>query len=157
MPKVKAISTRTDDANMVVSLVATSYHPQTNGQVEVSNKEIKRILEKIVKPHRRDCSTKLRDALRAYQTAYKTLIVMSLFRLVYGKAYHLIVEVEHKVYWAVKEGNSGLGGAGFERKLQLKELECIRLEAYDNSRLYNEKMKAVHDQNIKRREFRDGD
>ncbi|XP_015960554.1 uncharacterized protein LOC107484508 [Arachis duranensis] len=77
-----------------------------------------------------------------------------LFRLVYGKACHLPIEVEHKAYWAVKECNSGLGGAGIERKLQLEELECLRLEVYENSRLYKEKVKAVHDKNIKRREFK---
>ncbi|XP_016195500.1 uncharacterized protein LOC107636511 [Arachis ipaensis] len=84
-------------------------------------------------------------------------ISMNLFRLLYGKACHLPVEVEHSAYWAVKECNPSLGGAGIERKLQLVELECLRLEAYENSRLYKEKMKAVHDKNIRRREFRAGD
>ncbi|XP_057739840.1 uncharacterized protein LOC130956924 [Arachis stenosperma] len=50
-----------------------------------------------------------------------------------------------------------IGRSGIERKLQLEELECLWLEAYENSRLYNEKVKAVHDKNIKRREFRAGD
>ncbi|XP_025678571.1 uncharacterized protein [Arachis hypogaea] len=81
---------------------------------------------------------------------------MSPFQLVYGKASHLPVEIEHKAYWAIKECNASLGGAGIERKLQLAELECLRLEAYENSRLYKERMKVVHDKNIRGKEFRAG-
>ncbi|XP_016168312.1 uncharacterized protein LOC107610832 [Arachis ipaensis] len=109
----------------IIHKVATAYHPQTNGQAEVSNQEIKRILKKVVKPHRKDWSSKLGDALWAYQTAYKTLIGMSPFRLVYGKACHLPMEIEHKAYCAVKECNTGFG-VGVERKLQLVELENLR-------------------------------
>ncbi|XP_016168757.1 uncharacterized protein LOC107611332 [Arachis ipaensis] len=134
----------------IIHKVATAYHPQINGQAEVSNWELKRILKKVVKPHRKDWSSKLGDALWAYQTAYKTPIGMSPFWLVYGKACHLPVEIEHKAYWTVKELNTGFG-VGVERKLQLVELENLRLEAYENSRLYKEKMKAVHDRNIRRR------
>ncbi|KAK4407772.1 hypothetical protein Sango_0358200 [Sesamum angolense] len=84
--------------------VATAYHPQTNGQAEVSNREVKSILEKTA-------------------------------------------------YWAVQKCNFDMGKAGMERKLQLQELEELRLDAYENSRIYKEKTKAFHDSFILRKQF----
>nr|XP_025616881.1 uncharacterized protein LOC112709198 [Arachis hypogaea] len=107
----------------VIHKVSTAYHPQANGQVEVSNKEIKRILEKVVNAQRKDWTSRLGDALWANRTAYKTPIRMSPFRIGFGKPFHLPVEIQHRAYWAVKNCNPKLKGVGMECKLQLDELE----------------------------------
>ncbi|OAO89358.1 hypothetical protein AXX17_ATUG01560 [Arabidopsis thaliana] len=106
--------------------VATPYHPQTSGQVEVSNTQIKEILEKTVGKAKKEWSYKLDDALWVYRTAFKTPLGITPFHLLY---------------------------AGERRLIQLNELDEIRIHAYDNSKHYKERTKAYHDMKILTRTF----
>nr|GEZ51887.1 putative nucleotidyltransferase, ribonuclease H [Tanacetum cinerariifolium] len=82
----------------VTHRLSTAYHPQTSGQVEVTNRGLKRILERTVGENRASWSDNLEDALWAFRTAYKTSIGCTPYRLVCGKACHLSLELEHKAY-----------------------------------------------------------
>nr|GEY23516.1 reverse transcriptase domain-containing protein [Tanacetum cinerariifolium] len=137
----------------VTRRLATPYHPQTSCQVEVSNRGLKCILERTVGENRASWSANLDDALWAFQTAYKTPIGCTLYKLVYRKACHLPIELEHKAYWALKHANFDIKIAGDHRKVQLKELNELRDQAYKNSLIYKEKTKRLHDEKIKDRVF----
>nr|GEY29258.1 reverse transcriptase domain-containing protein [Tanacetum cinerariifolium] len=116
----------------VTHRLATAYHPQTSGQVEVCNRGLKRILERTVGENRASLSDKLDDALWAFLTNFKTPIKCNPYKLVYGKA------CDH-------------------RKVQLNELNEIHDQAYENSLIYKEKTKRIHDLKIKDRVFNVGD
>ncbi|GJY63319.1 reverse transcriptase domain-containing protein [Tanacetum coccineum] len=116
--------------------LATAYHPQTSGQVEVSNRCLKRILERTVGENRASWSDKLDDALWAFCTAFKTPIGCTPYKLVYRKSCHLPIELEHKAYWALKHANFDLQTAGDHQKLQLNELNELRDQDYENSLIY---------------------
>nr|GEZ49068.1 DNA-directed DNA polymerase [Tanacetum cinerariifolium] len=111
----------------VTHRLSIAYHPQISGQVEVTNRGLKCILKRTVGENRDLWSDKLEDALWAFRTAYKTSIGCTPYRLVYGKACHLPLKIEHKAYWALKHTNFDLRTAGDHRKLQLNELNELRL------------------------------
>nr|GEW22919.1 reverse transcriptase domain-containing protein [Tanacetum cinerariifolium] len=137
----------------VTHRLSTAYHPQTSGQVEVSNRGLKRILERTIGQNRASWSDKLDDALWAFRTAYKTPIGCTPYKLVYGKACHLSMELEHKAYWALKQANFDLAVAGDHQKIQLNELNELRDQAYENLLIYKEKTKRIYDSKIKNRVF----
>ncbi|GJT23018.1 reverse transcriptase domain-containing protein [Tanacetum coccineum] len=141
----------------VTHRLATAYHPQTSGQVEVSNRGLKHILERTVRENRASWSDKLDDALWVFCTAFKTPIGCTPYKLVYGKSCHLPIELEHKAYWALKHANFDLQTAGDHRKLQLNELNELRDQAHENSLIYKERTKKLHDSKIKNRIFNVGD
>nr|GEV39594.1 reverse transcriptase domain-containing protein [Tanacetum cinerariifolium] len=141
----------------VTHRLSIAYHPQTSGQVEVTNRGLKRILERTIGQNRASWSDKLDDALWAFRTAYKTPIGCTPYKLVYGKACHLLIELEHKAYWALKQTNFDLSVAGDHRKIQLNKLNELRNHAYENSLIYKEKTKRIHDSKIKNRVLNVGD
>nr|GEV83452.1 reverse transcriptase domain-containing protein [Tanacetum cinerariifolium] len=106
----------------VTHRLSTTYHPQTSDQVEVTNRGLKRILERTVGDNRALWTDKLDDALWAFRTAFKTPIGYTPYRLVYGKSCHLPIELEHKAFWALKHANFNLKTTGDHCKLQLNEL-----------------------------------
>nr|GEW39831.1 reverse transcriptase domain-containing protein [Tanacetum cinerariifolium] len=137
----------------VTHRLSTTYHPQTSGQVEVTNRGLKRILERTVGENHALWTDKLDDALWAFRTAFKTLIGCTPYRLVYGKSCHLPLELEHKAFWTLKHANFDLKTVGDHRKLQLNELHELRDQAYENSLIYKERAKKLHDSKIKNRIF----
>nr|GEW40046.1 reverse transcriptase domain-containing protein [Tanacetum cinerariifolium] len=130
---------------------------KTSGQVEVSNRGLKRILERTVGENHASWSDKLDDALWAFRTAFKTPIGCTPYKLVYEKACHLPIELEHKAYWALKHANFDLQTAGDHRKVQLNKLNELRNQAYENSLIYKEKAKRLYDSKIKDLVFNVGD
>nr|GEW84713.1 reverse transcriptase domain-containing protein [Tanacetum cinerariifolium] len=141
----------------VTHRLSTAYHLQTSGQVEVSNRGLKRILERTVGENHASWSKKLDDALWAFKTAYKTSIWCTPYKFVYGKSCHLPIELEHKAYWALKHVNFNLKTASDHRKLQFNELNELRNQVYENSLIYKEKTKKIHDSKIKNLIFNVGD
>ena len=92
-------------------------HPLSNGQAEISKREIKNILKKTVNRSRKDWLVKLDDALWAYMTAYKCPIELSPYKIVFRKPCHLPLKLEYKAMWEIKKLNFDLQAAEEKRLL----------------------------------------
>ncbi|GJY16641.1 reverse transcriptase domain-containing protein [Tanacetum coccineum] len=135
--QVKAQALPTNDVFVVVKFLR-----------QLFARAIKRILERSVGYNPKGWSEKLNDALWAFRTAYKTPTECTPFRLVYGKACHLPVEIEHKAHWALKQCNMDLTLASGSRLMQLNELAELRDGSYENTRIYKERTKKWHDSRL---------
>nr|GFB38246.1 reverse transcriptase domain-containing protein [Tanacetum cinerariifolium] len=144
---VEAKALPTNDARVVVKFLKSLFFWFGTPKTIISDRGENRAL----------WSDKLEDALWAFRTAFKTSVGCTPYRLVYGKACHLPLEFEHKAFWALKHANFDLKTVGDHRKLQLNELSELRDQAYENSLIYKERTKKLHDEKIKNRIFNVGD
>nr|GEY40320.1 reverse transcriptase domain-containing protein [Tanacetum cinerariifolium] len=125
----------------VTHRLATAYHRQTSGQVEVSNRGLKIILERTIGENRASWSDKLDDSLWAFRTAFKTPIGFTPYKLVYGKACHISIELEHKAYWALKHANFYLSTAEKTKRIHDSKIKDRVFNVGDRVLLFNSRLK----------------
>nr|GEU87523.1 transposon Ty3-I Gag-Pol polyprotein [Tanacetum cinerariifolium] len=161
---VEAKALPTNDAQVVVKILKSLFSRFGTPKAIISdrgthfcNDQFERVMSKTVGENRALWSDKLEDALWAFRTTFKTPVGCTPYRLVYGKACHLPIELKHKAFWALKHANFDLKTASDHRKLQLNELSELRDQAYENSLIYKERTKKLHDAKIKNRIFNVGD
>ncbi|GKA76487.1 reverse transcriptase domain-containing protein [Tanacetum coccineum] len=136
---VEAKALPTNDARVVVKFLKSLFARFGTPRAIISdrgthfcNDQFAKVMLKNVGENRASWSDKLDDALWAFRTAFKTPIGCTPYKLVYGKACHLPIELEHKAYWALKHFNFDLKTAGDHRKVQMSELNELRDQAYKN-------------------------
>nr|GFA81693.1 reverse transcriptase domain-containing protein [Tanacetum cinerariifolium] len=162
--QVEAKALPTNDARVVVKFLKSLLSRFGTPKAIISDRgthfcsdQFSRVMLKTVGENRALWSDKLKDALWAFRTAFKTPIGCTPYRLVYGKSCHLPLKLEHKAFWALKHTNFDLKTASDHRKLQLNKLSELRDQAYENSLIYKERTKKLHDAKIKNRIFNVGD
>nr|GEV21346.1 hypothetical protein [Tanacetum cinerariifolium] len=150
---VEAKALPTNDARVVCKFLKNLF-ARFGTQSHNSDRERTSVMTSL----QRSCkSENLDDALWAFRTAYKTPIGCTPYKLVYRKACHLPIELEHKAYWALKHANFDMKTAGYHKKVQINKLNELRDQAYENTLIYKEKTKRLHDSKIKDRVFNIGD
>ncbi|GKE60640.1 reverse transcriptase domain-containing protein [Tanacetum coccineum] len=161
---VEAKALPTNDARIVVKFLKSLFvrfgTPRaiiSDHETHFCNDKFAKVISKTVGENRASWSDKLDDALWAFRTAFKTPIGCTPYKLVYEKYCHLPIELEHKAYWALKHANFDLKTAGDHQKLQLNELNELHDQTYENSLIYKERTKKLHDSKIKNRIFNVGD
>ncbi|GJZ98462.1 reverse transcriptase domain-containing protein [Tanacetum coccineum] len=159
---VEAKALPTNDARVVVKILKSLFARFGTPRAIISdrgthfcNDQFAKDMLKTVGENRASWSDKLDDALWAFRTAFKIPIGCTPYKLVYGKACHLPIELEHKAYWALKHCNFDLKTVGDHQKVQMNELNELRDQAYENSLIYQKKTKKIHDSKIKNRVFND--
>ena len=115
------------------------------------------ILQMTVQKSRKDWAGKLNETLWAYRIAYENPMGMSPYKKVYGNAWHLPLELEHKAFWAIKNINFNLKEVGEKRLLDIHALGELRNSAYESVRLFKEKVKMLHVRKILKQTFTTGD
>nr|GEX58039.1 reverse transcriptase domain-containing protein [Tanacetum cinerariifolium] len=161
---VEAKPLPTNDARVVVKILKSLFARFGTPRAIISDRNthfcndqfIKDML-KTVGENLASWSDKLDDALWAFRTAFKTPIGCTPYKHVYRKAWHLPIELEQKAYWALKHCNFDLKSAGDHQKVQMNKLNELHDQAYENSLIYKEKMKKIHDSKIKNHVFNGGD
>ncbi|GJZ89717.1 reverse transcriptase domain-containing protein [Tanacetum coccineum] len=159
---VEAKALPTNDARVVIKFLKSLFARFGTPRAIISdrgthfcNDQFAKVMLKTVGENPASWSNKLDDALWAFRIAFKTPIGCTTYKLVYGKACHLPIKLEHKAYWALKHCNFDLKSAVDHRKVQMNELNELRDQAYENSFIYKEKTKKIHDSKIKNRDCPD--
>ncbi|RDX75725.1 pol, partial [Mucuna pruriens] len=160
---VEIIATKTNDAKVVVNFLKSNISFAGLSLISdqgshFCNRAMSSLLHKYGLVHRLAMAyhPRTNDQAEGHRTAYRTLLGISPYQIIFDKACHLLVEIEHRTYWAVKQCNLTYNQAGKQRKFQLQKLDELCLEAYENSQIYKQKVKQFHDQQILRKEFQVG-
>ena len=135
---------------------SSAYRPQTNGAVEAANKNIKRILRKMVETSK-DWSEKLLFALWAYRTYFRTSTGSTPYSLVYGMEAVLPVEIEIGSLRVALEPQISEIEWAQSRYDQLNLLDERRLRATDHVQAYQRKMTRAFRKRVRPRKFQKGD